>query len=116
MLTILPRNGASPYPEAVFWLLLTGDVPTEEQTASLISDLKNRRQKRREWWLEPGGSSSVVGSVLRSLPENVTPIGRFSVALMALDNDRYIKEAQKNGALSYTHWEVRCFSSNLLLA
>ena len=35
----LPKaeNGAQPLPEGVFWLLLTGDVPTPAQVAEVTS-------------------------------------------------------------------------------
>lgn len=104
VLNLLPRNGTSPSVEAVFWLLLTGDVPTQEQTNSLINDWSSRRQRRKEWWSGPGGG--IVGSVLQNLPDNVTPLGRLSIALTVLQTDKHTKKALENGALNHTHWEV----------
>ena len=88
----------------MFWLLLTGDVPTKEQTASLIADWSIRRQKKKDWWSGPGGG--LVGSVLQNLPKTTTPLGKLSIALTVFESGKYIQEALKNGALSYTHWEV----------
>lgn len=101
---MLPRRGGSPSAEAVFWLLLTGDVPTHQQTASLIADWTSRRQKCAEWWSGPRGETVV--SVLRSLPETITPLGRLSVALTILDVSKYAKEAKRHGAMPHTYWEV----------
>ncbi|XP_054004079.1 probable citrate synthase 2, mitochondrial [Hylaeus anthracinus] len=114
VVTLLPRQGKSPSAEAVFWLLLTGDVPTHEQTASLIADWTSRRQKRKDWWSGPGGG--IVGSVLQTLPKTTSPLGRLSVALTVFDSSKHIKEALKNRAASHTHWEYTYEDSMELLA
>ncbi|KAK2580102.1 hypothetical protein KPH14_012380 [Odynerus spinipes] len=114
ILNLLPRHGTSPSVEAVFWLLLTGDVPTREQTASLINDWASRRQRRKEWW--SGGNGGIVGSVLQNLPDNVTPLGRLSIALTALDAGKHTKKAVKDGALNHTYWEHTYEDSMELLA
>lgn len=104
MIALLPRRGRSPSAEAVFWLLLTGDIPTQQQTASLIADWTSRRQKYAEFWSGPRGETVV--SVLRSLPETITPLGRLSVALTSLDVSKYAKEAKRQGVMPHTYWEV----------
>lgn len=104
VIALLPREGSSPSAEAVFWLLLTGDVPTHQQTASLIADWASRRKKCTEWWLGPRGETIV--SVLRSMPETITPLHRLSVALTIFDVGKQTKEAKELGAIPYTHWEV----------
>ncbi|XP_012253635.2 probable citrate synthase 2, mitochondrial [Athalia rosae] len=103
VVALLPRRGNSPCPEAVFWLLLTGDIPSHEQTASLTADWISRRQRRREWWAEKGGG--IVGTVLKTLPENVSPLGRLCVALTTLRADKHMRDALKIGATTHTHWE-----------
>ncbi|XP_076671726.1 citrate synthase, mitochondrial-like isoform X4 [Andrena cerasifolii] len=114
VITLLPREGKSPSAEAVFWLLLTGDVPTQEQTASLIADWTLRRQKRKDWWSGPGGG--IVGSILQTLPKTTTPLGRLSMALAIFDSDKHVKGALQNRASSYTHWEYTYEDSMELLA
>ncbi|CAL7944441.1 unnamed protein product [Xylocopa violacea] len=114
VVTLLPREGKSPSAEAVFWLLLTGDVPTQEQTASLIADWSIRRQKKKDWWSGPGGG--IVGSVLQTLPKTTSPLGKLSVALTVFDTSKHMKEALKHDALSHTHWEYTYEDSMELLA
>ncbi|XP_076181851.1 putative citrate synthase 2, mitochondrial isoform X1 [Ptiloglossa arizonensis] len=114
VVTLLPRQGKSPSAEAVFWLLLTGDVPTQEQTASLIADWTTRRQKRKDWWSGPGGG--IVGSVLRTLPKTTTPLGRLSIALAVFDSSKHTKDALRDRASSHTHWEYTYEDSMELLA
>lgn len=100
----MPREGKLPTAEAVFWLLLTGDIPTQEQTASLIADWTQRRQKRKDWWAGPHGG--IVGSTLQTLPKTMTPLGKLSVALTMFDSFKHLQQALKNGVSSHTHWEV----------
>ncbi|XP_071558773.1 probable citrate synthase 2, mitochondrial isoform X2 [Temnothorax nylanderi] len=103
VIALLPREGNSPSAEAVFWLLLTGDVPTQQQTASLIADWTSRRKKCTEWWSGPRGET--IASVLRSMPETITPLHRLSVALTIFDVSKQAKEAKRHGAMPYTYWE-----------
>ncbi|KAG7196733.1 hypothetical protein KM043_013993 [Ampulex compressa] len=114
VIALLPRQGNSPSIEAVFWLLLTGDVPTQEQVAWLISDWTSRRQRRKEWWSGPGGG--VVGSVLRTLPKNLMPLEKWCVSLMILDANKHAREALMKGAMSHTYWEYVYEDSMELLA
>ncbi|XP_076227656.1 putative citrate synthase 2, mitochondrial [Nomia melanderi] len=114
VVTLLPRQGKSPSAESVFWLLLTGDVPTQEQTTSLITDWTIRRQRRKYWWSGPGGG--IVGSILQTLPKTVTPLGKLSVALTVFDSSKHMKEALKNRASTYTYWEYTYEDSMELLA
>lgn len=104
VIALLPREGRSPSAEAVFWLLLTGDVPTQQQTASLIADWTSRRKKCTEWWSGPRGET--IASILRSMPETITPLHKLSVALTIFDISKQEKEAKKHGAMPYTYWEV----------
>ncbi|XP_043264972.1 probable citrate synthase 2, mitochondrial [Colletes gigas] len=114
VITLLPRQGKSPSAEAVFWLLLTGDVPTQEQTASLIADWTIRRQKRKDWWSGPDGG--IVGSILQTLPKTTTPLGKLSVALTVFDSGKHMKDALKNRVSSHAHWEYTYEDSMELLA
>ncbi|XP_018307004.1 probable citrate synthase 2, mitochondrial [Mycetomoellerius zeteki] len=103
VIALLPREGNSPSAEAVFWLLLTGDVPTQQQTASLIADWTLRRKKCAEWWSGPRGET--IASILRSMPEIITPLHRLSVALTIFNISKQAKEAKRHGAMPYTYWE-----------
>jgi len=112
VIALLPRQGDSPIVEAVFWLLLTGDIPTQQQTASLVADWTSRRQKCIEWWSGPRGETII--SILRSMPETMTPLYRLSVALAIFDVSKHAKNAKRHGALPYTYWEV--IERNLFIA
>ncbi|KAL6428166.1 hypothetical protein ACFW04_008490 [Cataglyphis niger] len=102
VITLLPRQGNSPSAEAIFWLLLTGDIPTQQQTASLIADWTSRRE--------------TIVSVLRSMPEAITPMHRLSVALTIFNISKQAKEAKRYGAMPYTYWEYAYEDGMELLA
>lgn len=104
VISLLPRQGNQPSAEAVFWLLLTGDIPTQQQTASLIADWTSRRQKCTEWWSGSRGETMI--SVLRSVPETITPLHKLSIALTIFDISKHAKKAKKLGAMPYSYWEV----------
>jgi len=104
VIALLPREGNSPSAEAVFWLLLTGDIPTQQQIASLIADWTSRRKKCTEWWSGPRGET--ITSLLRSMPETITPLHKLSVALTIFHISKQAKEAKKHGAMPYSYWEV----------
>ncbi|XP_017793182.1 PREDICTED: citrate synthase, mitochondrial-like [Habropoda laboriosa] len=114
VVTLLPHEGKSPSAESVFWLLLTGDIPTREQTASLIADWSVRREKKKDWWSGPGGG--IVGSVLQTLPKTISPLARLSVALTVLDSGKHTKKALEISALTHTHWEYTYEDSMEFLA
>lgn len=104
VISLLPRQRDSPIAEAVLWLLLTGDVPTQQQTASLIADWTLRRQKYAEWWSGPRGETIV--SVLRAMPDTITPLQKLSTALAVFNVSKHAENAKRYGALPYTYWEV----------
>ncbi|XP_015126096.1 probable citrate synthase 2, mitochondrial [Diachasma alloeum] len=107
---LLPLHGNYPSPESVFWLLLTGDVPTEVQTASLVSDWTNRRERQRFFFNEPQ-------NFLQSLPKHVGPTTRLSVILAAFDSgEKRFRSPLRGSAMSCTHWESSYEDSMDLLA
>merc|ERR1711907_376421 len=57
-----------PLPEALLWLLLTGEIPTASQTRGLTDDLHSRAKL-------PDG----VAEMLHSLPKDMHPMTKFSM-------------------------------------
>lgn len=101
VMNLLPRRGRFPSAESIFWLLLTGDVPTEAQTMSLIADWSRRRQKRSSWLTDSQ-------TILRALPTRLGPLKKFTILLSALENtDKHVRKGLKSRAMKHEHWEVR---------
>jgi citrate synthase len=61
---LLPKapGGQEPLPEGLFWLLLTGEIPTEEQVRGLSAD-----------WASRAELPSHVVTLLNNLPSKSTP-------------------------------------------
>ena len=68
-------EGGEPLPEALFWLLVTGEVPTVEQTQALTNE-----------WNQRAGLPSHVAEMLDNLPKDVHPMAQFSAAVTLMNS------------------------------
>lgn len=80
----LPKaeGGAEPLPEGLFWLLLTGEVPTKNQV----------KQVSREWADRAALPQHVV-TLLNNLPNTLHPMSQLSAAIVALNHDSKFAKA-----------------------
>ena len=71
----LPKapGGSEPLPEALFWLLVTGEVPTQEQVAALSKD-----------WAARSALPEFVEELLDRCPTTLHPMSQFSLAVTAV--------------------------------
>ena len=71
----LPKapGGQEPLPEGLFWLLVTGEVPTQDQVAELSRD-----------WAARASIPSFVEEILDRCPPNLHPMSQFSLAVTAV--------------------------------
>ena len=71
---LLPKapGGSEPLPEGLFWLLLTGEVPTPEQVAGLSED-----------WAARAAIPEFVEELLDRCPPTLHPMSQFSLAVTA---------------------------------
>ena len=74
----LPKapGGSEPLPEGLFWLLLTGEVPTQEQVTALSKD-----------WAARASIPSFVEDILDRCPPTLHPMSQFSLAVTAVSLD-----------------------------
>ena len=72
---LLPKaeGGNEPLPEGLFWLLLTGEVPTAEQVAELSKD-----------WAARSAIPEFVEEILDRCPTTLHPMSQFSLAVTAV--------------------------------
>lgn len=80
---VLPKapGGAEPLPEGLFWLLITGDVPSQSQVDYLSKEWANRAAL-------PGH----VVTMLNNFPTTLHPMSQFSAAITALNHEsKYAK-------------------------
>lgn len=100
---LLPKapGGKEPLPESLFWLLLTGDVPTDSQIDALRADLAAR--------------SKIPQSVLNTidaLPIDMHPMTQFSIGILALQSQSVMAAEYANGTPKSMYWE-HCFEDTM---
>ncbi|XP_015155773.1 citrate synthase, mitochondrial isoform X1 [Gallus gallus] len=93
---LLPKaaGGEEPLPEGLFWLLVTGEVPTPEQV-SWVS---------REWAKRAALPSHVV-TMLDNFPTNLHPMSQLSAAITALNSESKFARAYAEGINRVKYWE-----------
>ncbi len=92
----LPKapGGDEPLPEGLFYLLLTGELPTEED----VNDITNN-------WARRAIVPKHVFHVIDSFPLNAHPMTQFSAAIMALQTESEFAAAYRNGINKKDYWD-----------
>jgi citrate synthase len=104
----LPKVPGSeqPYVEGFWYLLLTGDVPTMEQTLEVVADWKTRSEVPQ-----------YVFDVLNALPADSHPMAMFSSAVLAMQRDSVFSSNYAAGKFNkMTCWEDMYEDSNNMMA
>uniref|UniRef100_A0A1B6LTM4 Citrate synthase n=1 Tax=Graphocephala atropunctata TaxID=36148 RepID=A0A1B6LTM4_9HEMI len=93
---LLPKakGGSEPLPEGLFWLLVTGDIPTDSQVAAISKEWSNR-----------AGLPSHVVTMLNNFPSNLHPMSQFSAAVTALNSESKFAKAYSQGVKKALYWE-----------
>ena len=82
-------------PEGLFWLLVTGEIPTQEQADSLSKE-----------WNERAAIPNHVIQMLNNFPSNLHPMSQFSAAITALNSESKFAKAYSEGVKKAHYWEV----------
>src|SRR5881275_1486852 len=84
----LPKapNGTEPLPEGIFYLMLIGELPTEEDVLHVTSVLQRRSHVPTH-----------VFSVIDALPINTHPMTMFVTGVMALQTESQFAKAYAKG-------------------
>jgi citrate synthase len=103
----LPKapGGAQPLPEAVFYLLLTGDVPTAAETAEITRA-----------WRAHEALPAHVARTLDALPASTHPMTQLSIGITAMQTDSIFARRYREGMPKSQHWEAMFDDAMLLLA
>jgi len=80
------KGGEEPLPEGLFWLLVTGEVPTKAQVEELSAEF-NKRGAVPEW----------VTKLQLNLPKNLHPMSQLIIAVNALQKDSLFAAAYQDG-------------------
>lgn len=103
----LPKgtSGTEMLPEAMFWLLLTGEVPTTSQVRALSRDLAEQAQL-----------PAFVNQMLDNFPKDLHPMTQFACAVSALNHTSLFAKAYEKGISKADYWEPTFDDSISLLA
>lgn len=87
-------SGSEPLPEALFWLLLTGEVPSAAQTAALSRELAAR-----------AALPAHVEDLIDRSPAHLHPMAQFSIAITALESESHFAKAYARGVNKLEYWQ-----------
>jgi citrate synthase len=95
-LEALPKvaDGDMPYVEGFVWLLLTGDVPTKEETLEVVDEFKKRSK-----------TPQYVFDMLKAMPKDSHPMAMFSAAVVAMQRESAFVKAYNEGVSKMDYWE-----------
>jgi citrate synthase len=103
----LPRTkGATePTPEALFWLLMTGEVPTQEQQDGLTKE-----------WNSRAGIPKHVEAIIDAFPDNMHPMSQLSAAILALQTESVFHKRYSEGMHKKDYWHAAYEDSMNIIA
>lgn len=104
----LPKahGGTCGLPEGALWLLMTGEIPTDDQLKQLNKELHKRA-------FLPGS----VTSILDKLPNTMHPMTQLGIGIMALQPESRFAEAYRAGKMKKSeYWEYALEDSLSLIA
>ena len=92
----LPKapGGEEPLPEGLFYLLLTGDLPTEEDAQAVTEEWKKR-----------GKLPDYLIKILDAIPDDTHPMTQFSAAILALQKDSIFAQRYREGIHKMEYWD-----------
>lgn len=103
----LPKatNGNEPLPEGLFYLMLIGELPTEND----VNDITNAWQRRSH-------VPNHVFDAIEALPKSSHPMTQFVVAIMALQTESIFVRKYNEGLSKKDYWDAVYDDSMNLIA
>ncbi len=101
----LPSRGGEPLPEGLFWLMLTSEIPTEEDVNWLSDEWERRRQIPAQTW-----------RVLDSLDVDTHPMTQLGIGVLSLQNKSIFAHRYAEGMNKKDYWDATYEDSMNLIA
>lgn len=89
------KGGSQPLPEGLFYLMLLGTLPTEEEVSHVTSTLQRRSHV-----------PNYVFDTIESLPVNAHPMTQFVVGIMALQTESSFAKRYAEGMSKKDYWDA----------
>lgn len=100
-----PKGAEMPYVEGVFYLLLTGDLPTQENVSDVLDEFKKRRILPR-----------YIIEIIDAFPKGAHPMTIFSAAILAMHRESFFARKYDAGINKHDYWEPTYEDAMNLLA
>jgi len=94
-----------PYVEGFYYLLLTGDIPTEEEVKEIADEFNQRKDVPQ-----------YVFDMIRSLPRDSHPMALFSAAIVAMQRESVFVKKYNEGISKMDYWDPTLEDALNLLA
>jgi citrate synthase len=103
----LPKasGGQEPLPEGLFWLLLTGEVPTDDDVRAIT-----------KLWREKEELPAHTKAALDALPVDAHPMTQFSIGICSMQTDSVFAQRYREGMQKTEMWEPMLEDATVLLA
>jgi citrate synthase len=99
------EGGSEPLPEGLYFLLLTGKVPTKEQVRELSQEIQSRSEV-----------PAYVLDLISKFPKNMHPMSQLSAAVLALQTESKFAKAYQDGVKKTDYWKYTYEDSLDLIA
>ncbi|MCC6691650.1 MAG: citrate (Si)-synthase [Bacteroidia bacterium] len=100
-----PNKGTEPLPEGIFYLMLTGDLPTYDDVSNVANN-----------WARRSIVPKHTFDVLDSLPSSTHPMTMFSIAIMSMQTESLFAAAYRKGISKKDYWDYAYEDSMNLIA
>jgi len=100
-----PEGAEMPYVEGLWYLLLTGDIPTEKEVEEVVVDMTNRCTIPRYVW-----------DVIDAFPSESHPMAILSAAVMTLQRESRFNIAYQKGVSKMDYWNSTYEDATNLMA
>jgi citrate synthase len=88
------KEGPEPLPEGIFYLLLTGEIPTFDDVVYVNTE-----------WMKRANVPKHVFDMLDMLPPKTHPMTQFSMAIMALQTESVFSKKYREGINKKEYWD-----------
>ena len=92
----LPKapGGEEPLPEGIFYLLLTGDIPTHDDCVAITEE-----------WRKRSVLPDHLIKTMEAVPIDTHPMTQFGLAILALQRDSKFAERYRLGMSKFDYWD-----------
>ncbi|KAH9524600.1 hypothetical protein Btru_027291 [Bulinus truncatus] len=100
---LLPKapGGEQPLPEGLFWLLVTGEIPSQEQVNAITKE-----------WNDRADIPNHVITMLNNFPSTLHPMSQLSAAVTVMNSESKFAKAYAEGVHKSKYWEL-CYEDSM---